>query len=280
MKNIQRAVLAAFVLAASAAFGADSIAFITNLKGEVALDGNPRPALLAELSKGQRISVGRDSLASVMYIASGKEYVLKGPADYVVKDTEISGSIAMPPVTRDTAWRTTNKVLVQVAQTSAASVRMRSIAQARPKAEPEQMLLYPTQGNIATLQPTFRWKLSDAKAQGELVLLADGVDKPVHQTKAAGGTYRLPAKLQPEKDYSWYVTAAGNEVGSGRFRTLSADAVAQIERRRPSDKADFSDRLLFTLMLQEMGAVQEARESWARLSHERDDLPELAAFAK
>jgi hypothetical protein len=90
----------------------------------------------------------------------------------------------------------------------------------------------------------------------------------------------VPAKLQPEKDYLWYVTAAGNEVGSGRFRTLSADAVAQIERRRPSDKADFSDRLLFTLMLQEMGAVQEARESWARLSHERDDLPELAAFAK
>ena len=278
MRHIQRAFLTAFLLAAASIAAAQGIAFITNLKGEVALDGNPRPQLLAELSKGQRITVGRDSLASVMYIASGKEYVLKGPADYLVKDTEISGSTAMPPVTRDTTWRTTNKVLVQVAQTSAASVRMRSIAQPRP--EPQQKLIYPTQGNIATLQPTFLWKLADAKAQGEFVLLADGVEKPVHQAKTAGGTYRVPAKLQPDKDYSWYVTVAGNEIGSGRFRTLSADAVTQIERRRPADKADFSDRLLFTLMLHEMGAAQEAREAWAKLSQERADLPELAALAK
>jgi len=33
-------------------------------------------------------------------------------------------------------------------------------------------------------------------------------------------------------------------------------------------------------MLQEMGATQEARESWSKLSQERADLPELAAFAK
>ena len=39
-------------------------------------------------------------------------------------------------------------------------------------------------------------------------------------------------------------------------------------------------RLLFTLMLHEMGATQEARESWAKLSQERADLPELAGFAK
>jgi hypothetical protein len=284
MKKIQRALLAVFLLAASAAsaasaaFAADGIAFITNLKGDIAVDGNPRPQLLAELAKGQKITVGKDAQASVMFIASGKEYILKGPADYLVKDTEIAGSTAMPPVTRDTAWRTNNKVLVQVAQTSAASVRMRSVAQ--PKPEPEQKLLYPTQGSIATLQPTFRWKAADSKAQGEFVLLVDGEDKPVHHAKPAGGTYRVPAKLLPEKDYSWFVAVAGNEIGSGRFRTLSSDALTKIERRRPSDKADFSDRLLFALMLHEMGAVQEAREAWAKLSQERADLPELAAFAK
>ncbi len=280
MRQIQRALLALFLFAFAtpAAFAADAIAFITNLKGDIAVDGNPRPALLAELAKGQKITVGKDSQASVMYIASGKEYILKGPADYLVKDVEIAGSTGMPPVTRDTPWRTSNKVLVQVGQTSAASVRMRSVA--RRLAEPEQMLVYPTQGTVATLQPVFRWKSADAKAQAELVLLVDGQDKPVHLAKAAGGTYRLPAKLQPGKDYMWTVTLAGNEVGSARFRTLSSEALAQIERRKPSDKADFSDRLLFTLMLQEMGAVQEAREAWAKLAQERADLPELAAFAK
>src|SRR5260221_2885338 len=76
------------------------------------------------------------------------------------------------------------------------------------------------------------------------------------------------------------VMVAGNEIGTGKFRTLSSEALAQIDKRKPSEKAEFSDRILFTLMLQEMGATQEARESWSRLAQERADLPELAAFAK
>src|SRR5471032_3114472 len=277
MKTIQRTFLAA-LLAAAPAFAADGIAFITNLKGDVAVDGNPRPVLLAELNRGQKIAVGKDSQASVMYILNGKEYVLKGPADYVVKDMEISGSTGVPPMTREMAWRTNDKVLVQVAQTSAASVRMRSIAQSRPDTDPK--LLFPTQGSIATLQPTFRWRAADPKASGEFVLLVAGHDKPVHVAKVSAGTYRVPAKLLPDTDYTWTMTIAGNEVGSGRFHTLSHDALAQVEKRKPSDKAEFSDRLLFTLMLQGMGANQEAHEAWAKLAQERTDLPELAALAK
>lgn len=277
MKKIQRTFLAMLLAAASAAFGADGIAFITNIKGEISVDGNMRPALLSELARGQRIVVGKESHASVMYIASGKEYILRGPADYTVKETEIAGSVAMPPVTRDTAWRTSNKVLAQVAQTSAASVRMRSIG--KPKAE-EAKLIYPTQGAVGTLQPTFRWTASD-KAQGEFMLMAPGQEKPVHLAKAAGGSYRIPAKLlAPDTEYAWTVTVAGNELGAGKFRTLAPEALGLIERRRPTDRADFSDRLLFALMLQEMGAVQEAREAWARLAQERADLPELGSFAR
>src|SRR5258708_5754280 len=142
MEKMTRVLLSALLLAATAAVGGDGIAFISNLRGEVAVDGNPRPSLLAELSRGQKITVGRDSQASVMYIASGKEYVLKGPADYLVKDTEISGADRMPPMTRDTARRTNSKVLVQVAQNSAASVRMRSFAP--PKEDRQPKLLDPT----------------------------------------------------------------------------------------------------------------------------------------
>ena len=277
MKTFQRTFLA-FLLAAIPAFAADGIAFITNMRGDVAVDGNPRPTLLAELGKGQKVSVGKDSQASVMYIASGKEYILKGPGDYLVRDTEIAGATGMPPVTRNTEWRTSNKVLVQVAQTSAASVRMRSVA--RPKVDTAPRLLFPIQGSIATLQPTFRWQPADAKTHDEFALMMAGQDKPVHLAKAAGGAYRVPAKLKPDTDYAWTVTAAGNEIGSGRFRTLSSEVQQQVERRRPGDKAEFSDRVLFALMLQEMGATQEAHESWARLAQERADLPELAALAK
>lgn len=278
MEKLTRALLSALLLTATAAFGGEGIAFVSNLKGEVAIDGNPRPALLTELSRGQKIFVGKESQASVMYIASGKEYVLKGAGEYLVKDTEIAGSSGIPPTTRETAWRTNNKVLVQVAQTSAASVRMRSFAPAREDKQPK--LLYPTYGTVATLQPTFRWRAPDPMAHGEFVLFVAGQEKPVHLGKTTGNTYRVPAKLRPDTAYSWTVTVAGSELGTGRFRTLSADAMKEVEKRKPSDKGEFSDRLLYTLMLHEMGAAQDARESWERLSQERADLPELAAFAK
>ncbi|MEO7742013.1 MAG: hypothetical protein ABIR98_03670 [Usitatibacter sp.] len=278
MKTILRHFATVAALLAVPAVASDAIAFFTNLKGEVTVDGNARPLLLSELAKGQRIAVGRDSLVSVMYIATGKEYVLKGPADYQVKDAEISGSTPMPPTVRSTEWRASNKVLVQVAQTSAASVRMRSLA--KPKDDVAPRLLYPTEGSIATLQPTFRWRAEDTKQSGELTLHAVGEAKTLHAAKAAGGSYRLPIRLKPDTEYAWTYAVAGNEIGSGHFRTVSADAIQQVEKRRPSDKAEFSDRLLFTLMLYEMGAAQEARESWGRLSRERSDLPELSALAK
>ena len=278
MKIIQRTVtiLAAWAFA-SAALAAEGVAFISDLRGDVSLDGVPRPAVLTELQRGQKINVAKDSLAHVMYIASGKEYVLKGPADYVVGNTEVTGAAGMPPVTRNTDWRASNKVLVQVAQTSAASVRMRSIAPPKPAESPSS---FPAEGAVSTLQPVFQWSAADAKQAAEFTLLVAGQEKPVHRGKAVGGTYRVPAKLKPETEYSWTVTSGGAEVAAGRFRTLPSEAVLRIEKRRPGERSEFSDRLLFTLMLHEMGAHQEARASWARLSQERADLPELAGLAR
>src|SRR5258708_36029233 len=103
---------------------------------------------------------------------------------------------------------------------------------------------------------------------------------PVRPARVSRCIYPLPAPLLPGTEYSWTVIVAGHEIGTGKFRTLSSEALAQIDKRKPSEKAEFSDRILFTLMLQEMGATQEARESWSRLAQERADLPELAAFAK
>src|SRR5260221_1095506 len=103
MKNIQRTILATLLLASSVAFAADGIAFITNLKGEEAIDGNQRPVLLSEVAKGQKISVGKESLVSVMYIASGKEYVRRRRSRDGVRGNEVTGSPPMHPVTRGSA---------------------------------------------------------------------------------------------------------------------------------------------------------------------------------
>ena len=278
MRNTLRSFLATILMLGSCLATAQTIAFLANLKGEVALDGNPRPMLLAELSRGQKLSLGKGAAASVMFIASGKEYLLKGPGEFQVKDTEMSGSSPMPPAVRNTEWRTSNKILVQVAQASAASVRMRSIA--KPRDEKAVRLLYPTEGSVSTLQPTLRWQAPESKQPGEVSVQALGEEKAAHVGKAPGSSYRLPAKLKPDTEYAWTYAREGHELASGRFRTVSLQTMQELDQRRPSERAEFSDRVLFALMLQEAGAIQEAQEAWARLAKERTDLPELAALAK
>jgi hypothetical protein len=271
-----RTLLAMLVASAAPAF-AQSVAFISNLKGDVAIDGNLRPLVLAELAKGQKITVGRDALMQVMYSASGKEFVLK-PGEYEVRETEIASGSGTAPPSRSTEWRASNKVLAQAAQTSSASVRMRSLA--KPKVDTTPKLIFPTEGSVGSLQPQFRWSAPDANATSELVVLVAGQEKPVAKAKVTGLAYRLPNKLKPDTEYTWIVSLSGNEIGTGKFRTMPASSVTAIDKRRPSDKAEFSDRLMFALYLQEMGATQEARDAMASLSQERSDLPELSALAK
>jgi hypothetical protein len=268
--------LAALVLTAAPAFS-QTVAFVTNLKGDVSLDGSARPALLAEIAKGQKIVLARESTLSVMYAASGKEYVLKGPGEFLVKDTEIAAASGMPPMVRTTEWRTSTKTLENVAQTSAASVRMRSLAPA--KAQP-QVLVFPATGRIATLQPTLRWRPDASAGSVEVAVYVPGEEKPVHTAIAADGSYRMPVVLKADTDYVWTIASSGQEIGSARFRTLSAEALQKLDAHRPAERSEFSDRVLFAVMLQEMGAQQEARETWMRLSQERADLPELASLAK
>ena len=265
---------AALLLTATAAFP-QTVAFVTNLRGEVAIDGASRPALLSEIAKGQKIALARDANLSVMYVASGKEYVLKGPGEWLVKDNEVAASSGVPPVVRNTEWRTSGKSLDTVGQTAAASVRMRSLAQAKPAAT---AMVFPTAGRVATLQPTLRWRADAAAVQ--VALYVPGEEKPVHTALAADGSYRVPVALKPDTEYVWTIAAAGQEIGSARFRTLGVDALHKVDSHRPSERSEFSDRVMFAMLLQEMGAQQEARETWTRLSEERADLPELATLAK
>ena len=59
----------------------------------------------------------------------------------------------------------------------------------------------------------------------------------------------------------------------------TAEARARAEKSRVSAKT-FSERVMHAVLLQEIGATQDAREAWAGLARERPDLPELAVLAK
>ena len=277
---------AAAVLALSSTVEAQSsgIAFVTDVKGDAAMDTS-KATLMAEVKKGARISCTKECAVGVMYLISGKEYVLKGPGDFLVGDNEVTAKIGPPPTMRETNWKVSSKVLSQVAQTSSASIRMRSVGGAQ-KAESvplqAERLIYPRDTSVATLQPAFRWASANAKGPFEFELKASAGAKPVHKTKLNATSLTLPKniKLQPDAEYTWMVKAAGNNVGTTNFKTLPAHSLDLTMKRKPDDKALFSDWLLYALTLKEVGADQDAGEVWARLAKDRPDLPELAALAR
>ncbi len=289
MKTKQQ--LAAITLASAAMFAMSAqaqtgIAFITDVKGDAALDAG-KVALMAEIKKGARINCARECAVGVMYLLSGKEYVIKGPGDFVVGDAEVTAKIGPPPTLRETKWKVSSQVVAQAAsQTSSASIRMRSLGGSKVESAaatpPAERLLYPRDTKVATLQPAFRWASANAKGPFEFELKASGSAKPVYKSKATSMTLNLPGnvKLSPDVEYSWAVKSGVNDVGMTSFKTLPMHAIDITQQRKPDDKAGFSDWLLYALTLKEVGADQDAVEVWTKLAKDRPDLPELTALTK
>jgi hypothetical protein len=145
-----------------------------------------------------------------------------------------------------------------------------------------ERLIYPRDTSVATLQPSFRWASANSKGPFEFELKEGSGAKSVYKVKAYATTLALPktVKLSPDAEYSWMVKAGGTEVGMTTFRTLPTHSLDLTQKRKPDDKAQFSDWLLYALTLKDVGADQDAGEIWARLAKERPDLPELAVLAK
>lgn len=282
---IKKIILGALISSAALTAQAQSgVAFVSDVKGDAALD-NGKASLMAEVKKGARVTCAHDCMVGVMYMQSGKEFVLKGPGDFLVGDSEVTAKIGPPPTLRETKWKVSSQVVAQAAQTSSASIRMRSLGSSTPKADvplPAERLIYPRDTKVATLQPGFRWASANTKGPFEFELKANGSARPVYKAKASAMNLNLPGnvKLQPDMEYSWVVKSAASDVGMTSFKTLPAHALDLTQKRKPDDKAAFSDWLLYALTLKEVGADQDAGEVWAKLARDRPDLPELAALAK
>jgi hypothetical protein len=90
---------------------------------------------------------------------------------------------------------------------------------------------------------------------------------------------RPNVKLSASTIYTWTVTTPKGAMAEGRFETVSAESIARVEKSRASAKS-FSERVMHALILQDLGATQDATQAWSALSSERADLPELAVLAR
>lgn len=275
MGHLTRAALACLLVCASlVAAAADPVAFVSDIRGDVVLDGRGRPPFLAELLPGSRLVLGTEAGAAVMYVVSGEEFSLKGPGVFVVGRQGVSATTGAAPSSRVPAQRASASVLVETSRAATASLRMRS---APPPAMERAGLAYPVNARIATLQPTLRWNGKPGIVHTVVVTSAAG--KEVFRGNARATVLRLPVPLVAGQGYWWSVAAGESAVGESRFEILPADAIAAAEKARAGARS-FSDRVLLALVLQDLGAGADAREVWVQLAAERPDIPELAGLTR
>ena len=264
---------AALALALSAGASAP-VAFVADLKGSVTLGGDAQVHFLAELEPGARLHLGSDASVAVTFAGTGTEYTLVGPGEFIVRPAEVTVEKGAAPKKRTVMPLPDAGIVARMSQTATASLRMRGVRAPGDGGRPR--LEYPVDTRVATLQPVLRWRGDDGAAT---VSLADSSGKEIWKGPATAGTTQLAVKLSPATRYTWTVMTPKGLVGEAGFETLPADSLAKVGKSSARART-FADRVLHALLLQDIGAHQEARAAWAALARERPDLPELAALAR
>jgi hypothetical protein len=255
---------------------AAAVALVTDLRGEARVAGGPQVAFLSELNPDARLMLEPSARITLIYVESGTEFTLSGPGEFVIEATQVRNSSGSPPSRRTVVARPDPVTVSRLADSATASVRMRSVtAPQATSARPE--LLYP-RARIAVLQPTLAWS-ADIPPGGFTVLVTAADGKPAWRGTAKATNLKVGAKLAPASRYTWSLMHGDTLLGEASFETLPAESVRRAEAARAASRT-FSDRVLHALVLQELGAAQDARLAWAALSRERPELPELAVLAR
>lgn len=266
------AILAALSIAAP---GASPVAFVADLKGNATIEGNGGVAFLAELDSGTRLLLGSNAMVAVTYAATGAEFTLTGPGEFLVAREEVRAERGVPPTRRKVTVLPDPGVVARVSRTATASLRMRGLAS---EGKSKASLEFPVDTRVATLQPMLRWK-NGAREEKATVSVVDASGKAVWTGDGKPESARMPMKLAPATVYRWTVMTPAGALGEARFETLPGPGLAQVAKSRAA-ASTFSGRVVHAFLLQDLGATQEAREAWAALARERPDLPELAGLAR
>lgn len=252
---------------------ADPVAFVADLQGNATIEGDGKVNFLTELAPGTRLLLGTGAKVSVTYASSGTEFTVGGPGEFSVTASEVKADKGAAPAKRTVTRLSDRNVVTRISQTATASLRMRSMQGATPKAGLE----YPVDTRVATLQPLLRWR--DEAQEGIELTLREASGKEVWKGSGRSGSAQPAVKLSPGMRYRWSVTTPKGLLGEAQFETLANDGLMKVAKSRAGAKT-FGDRVMHALLLQDLGAAQEAREAWGELARERPELPELAALAR
>jgi len=250
---------------------------VTDLAGNVtAQDGQAPLSILAEIEAGTRFDVAKGARLVTLYLKSGDEYRVSGPAEVEFRRSDpllLKGGVMQ----KRSSVLGKPVVIRPVGVTEAAYV-MRGGAKGRVR------LLNLHGTRTLQMRPEFRWKRIKG-VEAYHFELSDNSGRTLVEQNVGRAGYQLPAdiRLSPGETYLWEVAARSADgyryVGAGDFTVASAKLRSQVEALRPDSGAPVSMRVAFAAWLEGMKLKDEARTYWKALAAERPHDTTLKSMA-
>ena len=255
-------------------------AMLTDLQGRATITqgGRSVPAtILAEVMVGAQLQLQADSAMVLLVLDSGVEYLVKGPAQIVMRQRLPEALSGVPPVPRATALGPS--IRVKPVGLGQGAVVMRSLA-----ANNRIRLLSANGTVLLDRQPELRWQ----EPQGGLryvVELADDTGRILHEHQVDGTAMTVPADppLKDGQTYTWAVSTRlpdGRKYAStGEFSIAGTELRAQAIALAAAAGTDLSWRVTYGAWLEQAGLKDAARKLWRVLAAERPEDGGLKALA-
>lgn len=256
---------------------AQGIAIVTDVSGKVT---GPTPiTILTEISADARLQLEPGARLVALYIKSGDEYTLSGPAQVQFQPggpNVLSG--AKPQKRASPVGKGGNVTIKPVGVAQAAYVMRSGRTTARIK------LLTLSATKALETSPEFRWQSVETGLKYRFEL-TDDTGRSLFETEVDATSLKLPASvvLKEGGSYTWEISTRTSDnrryVSAGDFTVASSALRAQAESLRPVASAPVSDRVAYAAWLEQAELRDEARRYWRALYKERPDDEKLKALA-
>jgi hypothetical protein len=250
------------------------VAIVSDAQGEAFVMEKPGPVrltLLRELQPGQVLRLDAGSKVIVVFLPGGQVYEISGAGRFRVGAKSIEPLDARNPPRKRELPSSLQHLAVKPSDISQGAVIMRGGAVS------ERVVLIRPSNSISSQQGmVFEWR-PVATTVYHFLLVDEQGNKTV-EADVAEPRYELPAgmTLAEGRPYVWVVSAR-NQRGvttesAAEFTILPSVQRNALEAARPNPDADFTERLVFALALEQRGLKDEAQRYWSELASDRPEL--------
>lgn len=275
--------IACFLMGTSPAIAADAVAMVTDLQGKAIVVDNARKgelAILSEIKGNTRVQLQSNARAVVVYLQSGQEFEVKGPAVIVFGAQQPEGVSGNKPTKRGVALAKSGKdIRIKPVVVTQAAIVMRSVNPGM------KIKLLSPNGSIALdARPLFQWQAPQAGLNYQFELLDDG-GNPLLSSSTDDVQLLLPGSvnLQEGMTYTWVISTKlpdGKQSSNAADFSIASEALRNgVAALQPAADAALSERVVFATWLEQTGLRDEARKQWKLIAAERQDDQRLKVLA-